>query len=165
MDIAMVGLGRMGANMTRRLANGGARVRAYDVSAVARAALQDEALAQTCDSLEALVAAPPAPRIVWLMLPSGEISEQSIAQLLPLLQPGDTLVDGANAYYKDAIRRARECATRGIEAAFREGARRGAARVFALGHVAIPIAAADGEVLKLDEGNGGGAQSVVPRRQ
>ena len=114
MDIAMIGLGRMGANMVRRLAHGGARVRAFDVSAAARDALKDVPQAQTFDTLEALVAALPAPRVVWLMLPSGAISEETIARIAPLLERGDTLVDGANAYYKDAMRRAGELEQRGI---------------------------------------------------
>jgi 6-phosphogluconate dehydrogenase len=114
MDIGMVGLGRMGANMAKRLSRGGAGVRAFDVSPIARAALHDAAQVQLLDSLESLVAALPSPRLGWLMLPAGKVSDATIEALSGLLEAGDTLVDGANGYYKDATRRCGELAGRGI---------------------------------------------------
>jgi 6-phosphogluconate dehydrogenase len=114
MDIGIVGLGRMGANMTRRLARGGARVHAYDVSPLARAALQGIAGVAPAESLEALVQALPVPRLVWLMLPAGETTEATLTALAARLERGDTVVDGANAYYRDSIRRANELLRQGI---------------------------------------------------
>jgi 6-phosphogluconate dehydrogenase len=114
MDIAMVGLGRMGANMARRLARGGARVHAFDVSPLARAALADEPGVSATESLEALAEALPAPRLVWLMLPAGAITRTTLNALEALLATGDTVVDGANAYYKDSIERAQALARLGL---------------------------------------------------
>jgi 6-phosphogluconate dehydrogenase len=114
MQIGMVGLGRMGANMTRRLTAGGIEVVAFDASDAARAAMADVARASTVDSLPALIGALPAPRIVWMMLPQGEISERTIGALGERLERGDLVVDGANAYYKDSVRHAAELAGRGI---------------------------------------------------
>jgi 6-phosphogluconate dehydrogenase len=114
MDIGIVGLGRMGANMTRRLARGGARVHAYDVSPLARAALQGVAGVAPAESLEDLVRAMPVPRLVWLMLPAGETTGATLAALAALLERGDTVVDGANAYYRDSMRRADELLLQGI---------------------------------------------------
>jgi len=115
MRIGMVGLGRMGANMTRRLAAGGIEVVAFDTSEAARAALAQVPRVATVERLGAMVEALAAPRVVWLMLPSGAISESSIAALSALLARGDLLVDGANAFYKDSVRRAGELAARGID--------------------------------------------------
>jgi 6-phosphogluconate dehydrogenase len=114
MDIGMVGLGRMGGNMVRRLARGGARVRAFDVSPMARAAMQEVAGATAVESLAELVQALPSPRVIWLMLPAGTVSQDTVDVLAPLLQAGDVLVDGANAYYKDSIARGTDLAARGI---------------------------------------------------
>ena len=115
MQIGLIGLGRMGANMARRLVRGGAEVRAFDVSPVARAALEGEAGAALFDTLEGVVRALPAPRVVWLMLPTGEITEHTLDALLPQLSEGDTVVDGANAYYRDSQRRARRLQERGLQ--------------------------------------------------
>jgi 6-phosphogluconate dehydrogenase (decarboxylating) len=115
MKLAMVGLGRMGANMARRLARGGAAVIGQDVSDAARGALADEARVTTVDTLDALAAALPAPRVVWLMLPAGAVTEQALARLAALLAPGDVVVEGGNANYRDSMRRAGEMAARGID--------------------------------------------------
>jgi 6-phosphogluconate dehydrogenase len=115
MRIGMVGLGRMGANMTRRLAAGGVGVIAFDVAEGARTALQDAAGVTTVADLAGLVAALPAPRVVWLMLPSGTISETAVGDLSRMLDSGDLIVDGANAHYADSVRRANELAARGID--------------------------------------------------
>ena len=114
MQIGMVGLGRMGSNMTRRLTAGGIEVVAFDASDAARAAMAEVERSSTLDSLPSLIAALPAPRIVWMMLPSGEISEHTIGELAGLLARGDLVVDGANAHYKDSIRRAAELGAHGI---------------------------------------------------
>ena len=106
MKIGMVGLGRMGANMSRRLARGGAKVEAFDVSPLARSALAHEKGVTAHAELATLVAAIPAPRVVWIMLPSGEITEQTLQTMAALLARGDVLVDGGNANYKDSQRRA-----------------------------------------------------------
>jgi 6-phosphogluconate dehydrogenase len=106
MNIGMVGLGRMGANMARRLARGGAQVAAFDVSPLARSALAQEKGVTSHAELATLVEAMPAPRVVWTMLPSGEITEQALRTMAALLAPGDVLVDGGNANYKDSQRRA-----------------------------------------------------------
>jgi 6-phosphogluconate dehydrogenase len=115
MQIAMVGLGRMGANMARRLARGGARVIGQDVNAAARQALADEPGVTSVDTLESLVVALPAPRIVWLMLPAGAITERTIEHLVSLLHAGDLVVDGGNANYRDSMRRGAMLWSRGIE--------------------------------------------------
>jgi 6-phosphogluconate dehydrogenase len=114
MELAMIGLGRMGANMTRRLARGGVRVRAYDVSPAARAALGDLDGVSTGATLAETVSALAMPRVVWLMLPAGEPTESTLAQVASLLSPGDIVVDGANAYYKDSMRRAQSLASHGL---------------------------------------------------
>jgi 6-phosphogluconate dehydrogenase len=114
MQIGMVGLGRMGANMVRRMARGGARVAAFDVSPAARTALDKEAGVSLHADLAALVSALPAPRVVWVMLPSGEITEHALQSLSKLMAKGDVLVDGGNANYKDSQRRAKDAAAYGI---------------------------------------------------
>jgi len=114
MDFGMIGLGRMGGNMVRRLARAGFRLAAYDRSAEARAALARECGALDCDSIASLVARTSSPRVVWLMLPAGAASQEVIDELLGLLEAGDVIVDGANALYRDSIARAEDAAERGI---------------------------------------------------
>jgi len=114
MQIGMVGLGRMGANMARRLARKGAQVAAFDLSPAARGALAEERGITPHAELAALVAALPMPRVVWVMLPSGDITEQTLQALAKLLAKGDVLVDGGNANYKDSQRRAAWLKERGF---------------------------------------------------
>ena len=114
MQIGMVGLGRMGANMARRLARKSVHVAAYDVSPVARGALERENGVAPYAELASLIAALPSPRVVWVMLPSGEITEQALQTLAKQLVKGDVLVDGGNSNYKDSQRRAGWLAERGI---------------------------------------------------
>ena len=114
MDVGLVGLGRMGANMARRLGRAGTRITAFDRSADACAALQSERGVTLAASLDALIGALPAPRTVWLMLPAGEATESTLDELTPQLARGDIVVDGANALYKDSQRRAALLAERGI---------------------------------------------------
>ena len=113
MKLGMIGLGRMGANMAQRLMKGGLDVVGFDPQAAARKDLEDKG-AQTVDSLAALVAALPAPRTLWLMVPAGEITDHSLDTLLRLLNAGDTVIDGGNSFYKDTLRRAEKFAARDI---------------------------------------------------
>lgn len=110
----MVGLGRMGANMARRLMNGGHELVVFDPDMAPRKALADRG-ARASESLASLVAAMGAPRALWLMIPAGGITEATLEELAGVLQPGDTIVDGGNASYKDTQRRAREFAARGVD--------------------------------------------------
>lgn len=112
MQLAMVGLGRMGANMVRRLMAAGHDLVAYDPNADAVAQMQ-QAGAFGVDSLKALVEAMAAPRAIWIMVPAAMV-DKVIAELKPLLSPGDILIDGGNSYYKDDIQRARALAAEGI---------------------------------------------------
>jgi 6-phosphogluconate dehydrogenase len=113
MELGMVGLGRMGANMAERLVRGGHTVGGYDPGPAAR----EQAAARgivPATSLAELVAALPAPRAVWLMVPAGQVVDATLAELLPLLSPGDTVIDGGNSNYKDTMRRAVELAGHGL---------------------------------------------------
>ncbi|MDB5059774.1 MAG: gnd [Chloroflexi bacterium] len=113
MQIAMIGLGRMGGNMVIRLLQGGHQVVAYDRSPDAvRTAEAQGAMGAT--SLEDLVSKLQAPRAVWLMVPAGPPTESTIRVLASLVSPGDTLIDGGNSYWQDSIRRDAELDTVGI---------------------------------------------------
>ena len=113
MQIGIVGLGRMGANMAERLLKGGHAVAGFDFSPEAVAALQAKGGVGTA-TLAALVEKLAAPRAMWMMVPSGKPVDDTITGLLPLLEKGDTLVDGGNSFYKDTIRRAGELEKKGI---------------------------------------------------
>lgn len=113
-SFGMIGLGRMGANMARRIARAGHAVAAFDVASAARDALATEPRVTLADSLAALVRALAAPRVIWMMLPAGPPSESTLATLLPLLAPGDVIVDGANADFRDTERRAAVIVERGF---------------------------------------------------
>jgi 6-phosphogluconate dehydrogenase len=113
MQIAMIGLGRMGANMAQRLLRGGHDVVGYDPAQAARTALQQKG-AQAAASLAELVGKLKAPRAVWLMVPAGEITDGTITNLLPLLGAGDTIIDGGNSNYRDTQRRAAMVAQRQV---------------------------------------------------
>ena len=110
----MIGLGRMGANMAQRLMRGGHKVVGYDPAEAARTLLEKSG-AQTAASLEQMVAKLKAPRVVWLMVPAGEITDTTITNLLPLLAAGDTIIDGGNSNYRDTQRRAAMVAQRKIQ--------------------------------------------------
>jgi len=110
----MVGLGRMGSNLVRRLMRDGHPCVAFDVQPAAVETLRGEG-ATGVASLEELVAALPIPRNVWLMLPAGEITEQAVDGLAALLAPGDAIIDGGNTHYVDDLRRGEELAARGIQ--------------------------------------------------
>jgi 6-phosphogluconate dehydrogenase len=109
----MIGLGRMGANMTRRLLRHGHECVVYDAVPAAAPALAAEG-AIAAASLRELVDKLQPPRAIWLMIPAG-IVEQLLEQLLPLLAPNDVVIDGGNSDYRDAIRRHRELAKRGVQ--------------------------------------------------
>jgi 6-phosphogluconate dehydrogenase len=114
MQIGIVGLGRMGGNMARRIARGGARVIAWDRDAAARKSLAGERGVDTVENLAALCAALGGERVILMMLPAGEATDDAIRQLAGLASAGDTLVDGGNAFYKDSMRRALELSQRGL---------------------------------------------------
>jgi 6-phosphogluconate dehydrogenase len=114
MELGMVGLGRMGANMARRLMRDGHRIVAFDVSPDAVAALAKDG-AEGASSLADLASKLAAPRSVWVMVPAGEITEQTIGDLAAVLAPGDAIVDGGNSYYRDDIRRAETLRGKGID--------------------------------------------------
>ena len=114
MQIGMIGLGRMGANMARRMARAGVRVTAFDAAEAARSAVAVEPGVSAVGDLDALIAALPAPRVVWVMLPAGEITETTIMAVAGRLATGDAIVDGGNANYRDSKRRAALLAERGI---------------------------------------------------
>ena len=113
MQIAMVGLGRMGANMAQRLLRGGHEVVGFDPALDARIALEQKG-ALTAVSLDQMVAQLTAPRVIWLMVPAGPITDSTITGLIPLLSAGDTIIDGGNSNYRDTQRRAAEVAPRGL---------------------------------------------------
>lgn len=113
MQLGMIGLGRMGANMARRLLRDGHEVVAFDVQPQAVAALAQER-AVPAESLAALVDQLAAPRVIWLMLPAALVDAQ-IERLVPLLRPGDIVVDGGNSYYRDDLRRAERLRQAGVE--------------------------------------------------
>src|SRR6195256_2604742 len=113
MQIAMIGLGRMGANMAQRLLRGGHKVVGFDPADAARVALEEKGAA-TAASLEQMVAKLQAPRVIWLMVPAGAITDGTITSLMPLLSAGDTIIDGGNSNYRDTQRRAAAVAQRQI---------------------------------------------------
>jgi 6-phosphogluconate dehydrogenase len=112
-QLGMVGLGRMGANLTRRLMRDGHRMVAYDVSPDAVHRLASEG-ATGEETLDGFVQALETPRAVWVMVPAGEITEKTVASLAERLDPDDVIIDGGNTYYRDDIRRSKELAGKGI---------------------------------------------------
>ena len=114
MNIGIVGLGRMGGNMARRLARGGVHVTGFDPDAATVSALAAERVLTVAPSLVNLARGLPAPRVVWLMVPAGAATELAIETIWPELKAGDVIVDGGNANYKDSQRRAAALATAGI---------------------------------------------------
>lgn len=113
MQMGMIGLGRMGANMVRRLMRGGHTCVAYDVFPESVEKLVAEG-AQGAASMADLVAKLQAPRVVWMMVPAANVDE-TVDELAKLLAPGDVLVDGGNSYYRDDVDRARKLSERGIQ--------------------------------------------------
>lgn len=113
MELGMIGLGKMGANMAERLLQGGHKVTGFDPSADARKGLEAKG-GSSADSLQALVKALPAPRVLWMMVPSGKITDDTVDALMSALAPGDTVIDGGNSNYKDTLRRAKTYADKNL---------------------------------------------------
>ncbi|HSG81581.1 MAG TPA: decarboxylating 6-phosphogluconate dehydrogenase [Gemmatimonadota bacterium] len=113
MELGMVGLGRMGANMVRRLMGGGHECVVFDLSADAVRQLEGEG-ARGVTSLDALAASLKAPRAAWVMVPAGEATEKTVTALAESFDAGDTIIDGGNSYFKDDIRRSEALARKGI---------------------------------------------------
>lgn len=114
MELGIVGMGRMGANIARRLMRGSHRCVVYDRSREATEKVVADGAIQS-SGLPDMVAQLAAPRVIWIMLPSGAITEDAVTTLGGLLEAGDTIIDGGNTFYKDDIRRARALAAKGIE--------------------------------------------------
>jgi 6-phosphogluconate dehydrogenase len=113
-ELGIVGLGRMGANIARRLMRDGHRCVVYDVNPEAIAELAGEG-ADGASSLEELASKLSAPRAVWVMVPAGDITERTVADVADQLEAGDVVIDGGNSYYRDDLRRSGELAKRGID--------------------------------------------------
>ena len=109
MELGMIGLGRMGGNMAQRLVSGGHRVVTYDCDSEAVTASAGFG-GEGASSLEEVVSRLSAPRALWIMVPAGQPTEDTIDALAPLLGPGDAILDGGNANYKDSMRRAEKLA-------------------------------------------------------
>src|SRR4249919_1665352 len=113
MRVALIGLGRMGSNIARRLMEGGHEVVAFDLNPDSVAQLAKDG-AVGAGSLAEVVAKLDEPRIFWVMLPAGGPTETTIATLRDLAAPGDVIIDGGNSFYKDDVRRARDCVAKGV---------------------------------------------------
>ncbi|HTR25016.1 MAG TPA: decarboxylating 6-phosphogluconate dehydrogenase [Terriglobales bacterium] len=113
MQLAMVGLGRMGANMTRRLMRGGHQLVVSDLSPDAVKALAGEG-ATGSTSLDDLVSKLTPPRAAWVMVPSGDATEKTVQTLLARMDKGDTIIDGGNSFFKDDVRRSEMCAAKSV---------------------------------------------------
>jgi 6-phosphogluconate dehydrogenase len=114
MEIGLIGLGKMGANMAERLLKGGHKVVGYDRDAQAVKRIADQGNIGA-NSLDDLVAKLKAPKIVWLMVPAGKPVDDTIQILIAKLKSGDIIIDGGNSYYRDSVRRAKELSTHGIK--------------------------------------------------
>jgi 6-phosphogluconate dehydrogenase len=114
MQIGIIGLGRMGAGMARRLARGGVQVLCYDQVEAARAGVASEPGVECVEDLAALCARMDGERVIVLSLPAGPAVEDTIRSLVPLIATGDTLVDGGNSYYRDSMRRAMALSQQGL---------------------------------------------------
>jgi len=113
MELGMIGLGRMGANMAQRLVRGGHRVVGFDPKEDARKRVTDNG-AEAAESLEALTKTLHPARVVWMMVPAGAVTDTTVDTLLPLLAAGDTIIDGGNSNYRDTVRRATKLAASDI---------------------------------------------------
>ncbi|RMF76880.1 MAG: decarboxylating 6-phosphogluconate dehydrogenase [Chloroflexi bacterium] len=113
MQLGMVGLGKMGANMTKRLLQGGHNIVATDLNAAAIAQAEQDGATGAKD-LADLVSKLDAPRAIWVMVPSGTPTENTVMQLAELVDEGDTIIDGGNSFYKDTVRRGERLQQKGI---------------------------------------------------
>jgi len=114
MQIGIIGLGRMGGNITRRLMKAGHKCVVFDVSAKARQGLAKEGAVDAGALEDMAKKLTEKPRALWVMLPAGKITEDTVTHLAGLLEPGDIIIDGGNSFYKDDIRRAKELAAKRI---------------------------------------------------
>lgn len=114
MQFGMVGLGRMGGNMARRLRRGGIDVTAHNRDFANTERLAQETGLIAAESIQALIKKLDPPRVVWLMLPAGNVTQQHIDEIAARLEPADIIVDGANSLYKDSIARGRQLAQHNI---------------------------------------------------
>jgi 6-phosphogluconate dehydrogenase len=114
MQLGMIGLGRMGANMVRRLMHGGHECVVWDMSAESVGKLADEG-AQGAQSLVDFIAKLKKPRFVWIMVPAGDATEKTVTDLADRLNSGDIVIDGGNSYFKDDVRRGRMLSEKGIK--------------------------------------------------
>jgi len=113
MRVGILGLGRMGSNIARRLMDDGHECTVFDVNAQAIQTVAKDGATRS-DSVAQLIEQLPAPRTLWLMLPAGQITEDTIAEVGPLLSAGDTIIEGGNTFFKDDVRRAKTLAEHGI---------------------------------------------------
>jgi 6-phosphogluconate dehydrogenase len=113
MELGMIGLGKMGANMAQRLVRGGHRVVGFDPKPEVRKLVEGFG-AESADSLQAMVSKLAAPRAVWMMVPAGDITGSTVDALLALLAKGDTIIDGGNSNYKNTLDRAKAVGERGL---------------------------------------------------
>jgi len=114
MQIGMIGLGKMGGNMSRRLVHGGHEVVTFDLDVSKIAEFAKEGMKGSTD-LPGFVALLQKPRVAWLMVPAGDPTESMVNKLAALFEPGDILIDGGNSYYKDDVRRAAALKSKGIQ--------------------------------------------------
>ena len=114
MELGLIGLGRMGANMARRLRRADSKVAAFNRSFDATQSLAEETGIIAAKSVKELIEMLPAPRVVWLMLPAGDITQHYVDEVTKSLKAGDILVDGANSHYKDSMRRAEQLAEHAV---------------------------------------------------
>jgi 6-phosphogluconate dehydrogenase len=114
MQIGMIGLGKMGGNMSRRLMKAGHRCVVYAQSAESRQALAKDGATAAASLADVVKMLEEKPCAIWLMLPAGQVTEETVESLSGLLQRDDILIDGGNSYYKDDIRRAKKLAEKGI---------------------------------------------------
>ena len=115
MQIGIVGLGRMGGNMARRLRRAGVEIIGFDADSAASASLAGESVLEAVPSIAALARRLTQPRVVWLMVPAGRVTELAVEELWPELARGDLIVDGGNANYKDSQRRGLSLASAGLK--------------------------------------------------
>lgn len=115
MHLAMIGLGRMGGNMVRRLRRAGIEVSGFDRDLEAARTLERECGMAAAAGMEELVQRAASPRAIWLMLPAGAVTEEALETLEPMLRSGDIVIDGANSHFKDSMRRAERLQRSGID--------------------------------------------------
>jgi len=114
MQIGIIGLGRMGGNISRRLMKAGHQCVVFDTNVKPREALAKEGATAAGSLAEMMKALADTPRAIWVMLPAGEVTEETVQRLGALLQPGDIIIDGGNSFYKDDIRRAKKLSEKRI---------------------------------------------------